>query len=65
MIKGEIDCNIYGNPSKNVKFNRFSFKVNLVILYVRSTNLLFGPLAFEPNMSLGSLQIESLQAALL
>ena len=46
---------------KNVKFNRFSFEVNLVLLYPRSTNLLFGPLAFEPNTSLGSLQIESLQ----
>ena len=61
MFQGEIDRNISGNPSKNVKFNYFSFEVNLVLLYPHSTNLLFGPLAFEPNTSLESLQIESLQ----
>ena len=61
MIKEEIDGNIYVNPSNNVKFNRFSFEVNLVLLYPRSTNLLFGHLAFESNTSSGSLQIESLQ----
>ena len=44
MIKEEIDGNIYVNPSNNVKFNRFSFEVNLVLSYPRSTNLLFGPL---------------------
>ena len=60
MIKEEIDGNICVNPSNNVKFNRFSLEVNLVILYSHSTNLLFGPLAFEPNTSLGSIQFESL-----
>ena len=44
-----------------LKKNRFSFGVNLVLWYPRSTNLLFGPLEFEPNTNLGSLQIESLQ----
>ena len=39
----------------------FFFEFNLVLLYLRSTNLLFGPLAIESNMSLGLLQIESLQ----
>ena len=38
---------------ETLKFNRFSFRFNLVLLYPRSTNLLFGPLAFEPNTSLG------------
>ena len=33
----------------------FSFEVDLVLLYPRSTNLLFVPLAFKPNTSLGSL----------
>ena len=42
----------------------FSSEVNLVLLYPRSTNLLFGPLAFKPNTSLGSIQIESLQKLL-
>ena len=46
---------------ETLKFNRFSFRFNLVLLYPRSTNLLFGPLAIELNTSLGSLQIESLQ----
>ena len=64
LFQGEIDLYISTNPSINVKFNRFSFEVNLVLLYPRSTNLLFGPLAIEPNMSLGSLQNESLQLAL-
>ena len=48
----------------NVWFNRFSFKVNLVLEHPRSTNLLFGPLTYEPNTSLGSLQIESLHILL-
>ena len=46
---------------ETLKFNRFSFRFNLVLSYPRSTNLLFRPLAIEPNTSLGSLQIESLQ----
>ena len=46
---------------ETLKFNRFSFGFNLVLSYPRSTNLLFGPLAVEPNTGLGSLQIESLQ----
>ena len=41
----------------------FSFEVSLVLWHPHSTNLLFGPLAFELNTSLGSLQIESLQFA--
>ena len=60
LFQGEIDRNIGVNPSINVKFNHFSFGVNLVIWYPRSTNLLFWPLTFEPNTNLGSLQIESL-----
>ena len=46
---------------ETLKLNRFSFEFNLVLLYPCSTNLLFRPLAIEPNTSLESLQIESLQ----
>ena len=59
-FKDKFDSNICINLSRNVKFNRFSSEVNLVLLYPRSTNILFGPLAFEPNTSLVSMQIESL-----
>ena len=51
--------------AETLKFNRFSFGFNLFLSYPRSTNLLFGPLAVEPNTSLGSLQIESLQFLLI
>ena len=60
LFQEEIDRNICVNPSRNIKFDRFSFKFNLVLLDPRSTNLLFGLLAIEPNTSLGSVQIESL-----
>ena len=61
MFQGEVDRYISANPSINMKFNRFSFGVNLVLWHPRSTNLLFGPLTFKPDINLGSLQIESLQ----
>ena len=53
MIKEEIDGNICVNPSDNVKFNRFSFEVNLILLYPRSTNLLFGPLNVRTQYEFG------------
>ena len=46
---------------ETLKFYHFSFRFDLVFIYPRSTNLLFGPLAFKPKTSLGSIQIESLQ----
>ena len=61
LFQEEIDRYISANPSVNVKYNRFSFGVNLVLWYPRSTNLLFGPLMYKSNTNLGSLQIESLQ----
>ena len=38
LFQEEIDRNICVNPSRNVKFNRFSFEFNLVLLDSRSTN---------------------------
>ena len=60
-LKKKVDRYICANLSLNVRLNRFSFRVNLVLGYPRSTNLLFGPLMFEFNTSFGSLQIEFLQ----
>ena len=61
LFQGEIDRDISVNPFINVKFNRFSFGINLILWHPCSTNLLFGLLTFEPNTNLGSLQIKSLQ----
>ena len=40
LFQRKINCYISANPSINVRFNRFSFRVNLVLGHPRSTNFI-------------------------
>ena len=51
--KKKTNCYIGANPSVNVRLNRFTFKVNLVLEYPRSTNFIVWVFDVQTQYSFG------------